>query len=235
MTRQLLYVSSKLAQQFSICKNCCNHRQSFSFPVKGESCPYLCAAARLAILPRNLKEVALIFFFLLFYLSVKSQQAFINDSVATFMNDSCNTGIIARIKFDELSFTKAKEQRINFGLTGNEYHFIILKIRAEKKLTEQYLSIDNTSLDRIGIYKIQNGGRVISLYEGGRFIPYPKNGNYIWHTIPVDVSPTPSSYLIVVQAVQKNINLQYILQDYDTLLKKYGEYDRLVFFYKVGS
>jgi signal transduction histidine kinase len=178
-----------------------------------------------------MKNILLILFPLLFFLSVRSQQVAINDSVATFEHDSCNSAIIAQIKFNELSFTKLKNRRRNFGLTGSEYHFIVLKVSAAKKLTEQYLSIDNTSLDQVRIYKIKPGYIPALLYEGGQFIPYRKNRNYVWHTVPIDVSPTPSLYLIVVQAAQKNINIQYSLLDSDELLKKYVQYDRLVFFY----
>jgi signal transduction histidine kinase len=177
-----------------------------------------------------MKDILLILFALL-SLSVRSQQIAINDSVAMFANDSCNAAIISQIKFNELSFEKKDNRRINPGLTGSEYHFIILKVSAPKKLTGQYLSIDNTSLDQVRIYKIQPDYTSTLLYKGGQFIPYQQNRSYVWHTAPIDVSPVPSFYLIVVQAAQKNINFQYSLQDGDKLLKNYLEYDRLVFFY----
>ena len=177
-----------------------------------------------------MKDILLILFALL-SLSVRSQQIAINDSVTMFANDSCNAAIISQIKFNELSFEKKDNRRINPGLTGSEYHFIILKVSTTKKLTGQYLSIDNTSLDQVRIYKIQPGYTSTLLYEGGQFIPYRENRSYILHTAPIDVGPASSFYLIVVQAAQKNINFQYSLQDGDKLLKNYLEYDRLVFFY----
>ena len=120
-----------------------------------------------------MKDTLLILFVLL-SLSVRSQQVAINDSVSTFTNDSCNTGMISQIKPEELSFEKKNNRRINPGLTGSEYHFIVLKVSAQKKLTGQYLSIDNTSLDQVRIYKIKPGYPPTLLYEGGRFIPYQK-------------------------------------------------------------
>ncbi|MEO8962393.1 MAG: 7TM diverse intracellular signaling domain-containing protein [Ginsengibacter sp.] len=182
------------------------------------------------LLTLNLKVVAFLFFSLIFSLAVKSQ-APVNDSVATFKNDSCNANIISGILFNELVFTKKTDRRINLKLTGSEYHYIILKMDAEKKLNDQYLSLDNTSLDEVRIYKIKTGGRAILLYKGGQFIPYQKNRNYVWHTTPVDIGTTPSLYVIVVRAAQKYINIRYGLTDHNELENSYEKYDRIVFFY----
>ena len=178
-----------------------------------------------------MKGAVLIFFTFLFSFTGRSQPAAVNDSIARFPNDSCNARIISQIKFNELSFTKKNNRRINPGLTGSEYHFIVLKVSAGKKLSEQYLSIDNTSLDLVRIYKIESNYTPTLLYEGGQSVPFRENRNYVWHTAPIDVGPAPSLYLIVAQAAQKNINVQYCLQNRDNLLKQYLRYDRLVFFY----
>lgn len=178
-----------------------------------------------------MKNILLIVFLLLFSLPVRSQRVSVDDSVATLVSDTCNTRLIEHTDFNKLHFKKAKNRRINLGLTGNEYHFIILKINAREKLARQYLSINNTSLDRVQMYKIQPGNTPTLLYEGGQLIPYQENRNYVWHTTPIDVNLTPSLYLIAIQAAQKNINIQYSLQNHDDLLKQYVAYDRLVFFY----
>ena len=178
-----------------------------------------------------MKGAVLIFFTFLFSFTGRSQPAAVNDSIARFDNNSCDATIISQIKFNELSFTKKNNRRINPGLTGGEYHFIVLKVSASKKLAEQYLSIDNTSLDLVRIYKIESNYTPTLLYEGGQSVPFRENRNYVWHTARIDVGPAPSLYLIVAQAAQKNINVQYCLQNRDNLLKQYLRYDRLVFFY----
>ena len=139
-----------------------------------------------------MKDIVLIVFLLLFSLCAKSQQVSVNDSVATFVNDSCNVGLIAQTKFKKLFFEKRNDRRINILFTGSEYHFIILKVNTEKKLTGQYLSIDNTSLDKVRIYKIQPGNAPALLYEGGQFIPSQENSNYVGHTPRIDINPGPS-------------------------------------------
>jgi signal transduction histidine kinase len=130
-----------------------------------------------------------------------------------------------------LHFRKPQRRRINFGLTGCEYHYIILKINADVSLADQYLSIDNTSLDTVDIYKIQTGHTPALLYQGGALVKYNTGRNYVWHVVPMEANHTPSWYLIAVKAAQKNINIRYAILHKDALQAQYESYDRFVFFY----
>lgn len=91
-----------------------------------------------------------------------------------------------------------------------------------KPVTNEYLSIDNTSLDTIDIYKITPGDSYDLLYQGGQLVKYNVNRNYVWHEAPLDISNLPSYYLIAAKASQRNINIQYQLYPANVLQKKYG-------------
>ena len=169
--------------------------------------------------------------FVLLTLHVNSQSVSINDSIAIVESNLNPEATINKTDIGRLLFKKTSNQTINFGLTGCEYHYIILKIDAAKPLPEQYLSIDNTSLDTITIYKISYRGFRQLLYRGGLLVPYHSKSNYVWHVVPMDVSQTPSYYFIAVKASQKNINFRYQIDHRDMLQRKYETYESFVFFY----
>ena len=170
-------------------------------------------------------------FFLSSHLSLSGQQSLARDSIETFSNHESPEATAETIRFNQLHFRKPRRRRINFGLTGREYHYIVLKINADVSLADQYLSIDNTSLDTVDIYKIQPGHKPELLYQGGALVKYNTDRNYVWHVVPVQVNNTPSWYLIAVKAAQKNINVRYAILHKDALQAEYESYDRFVFFY----
>jgi len=170
-------------------------------------------------------------FLLSFHLSSRAQQSFVRDSITTFSNNSSPQVTAETIGFNQLHFRKPQRRRFNFGLTGCEYHYIVLKINADVSLVDQYLSIDNTSLDTVDIYKIQPGHKAALLYQGGALVKYNTSTNYVWHVVTVEVNNTPSWYLIAVKAAQKNINIRYAILHKDALQAQYESYDRFVFFY----
>ena len=163
-----------------------------------------------------------------------AQNVLINDSINTVVNNLSPGQTLQQISIAALQFTKPKERQINFGLTGGEYHYILLKLSASKALYNQYLSIDNTSLDTVSIYKINKDGNDSLLYQGGQLVPFNRHRNYVWHTVLLEINNNPTYYCIAVKASQKNINIEYEINDGNTLLQKYQGYERIVFFY-IGS
>ena len=164
-------------------------------------------------------------------LPTKSQRVFIHDSIAIVESGLNTEATIDKTDINRLLFKKVNNQSINFGLTGCEYHYIILKIDAARAVRDEYLSIDNTSLDTITIYKISLNNSPVLLYQGGALVAYYTERNYVWHCIPLEVNTMPSYYFIATKASQKNINIRYQINQRDVLQKKYATYERFVFFY----
>lgn len=84
----------------------------------------------------TLKPVCLVL--LLGFLSLigKTQDAFINDSVAIVSGEQRPPLLIKKIDLSQLDYYRAINNRVNFGLTGCEYHYIILKIDAPETCYE---------------------------------------------------------------------------------------------------
>ena len=164
------------------------------------------------------------------FFNARSQSIKINDSVFKFTNNLSPEETINNLHWATLHYSKFPNNRINFGITGNEYSYILLKLIAPTFNDNQRLSIDNTSLDTIGIYRVYPGNKNQLLYQGGNSMEY-KNEIYNWHTVAVDADTCPSYYLIALKASQKNINVRYEILDKDALQLKYQAYDRVVYFY----
>lgn len=159
-----------------------------------------------------------------------SQPAAVYDSTAKLTTVGQPDQVIGQIDLSTIQFSKPSGNRINFGLVGSEYRYILLKLSSEFPLTDQCLCIDNTSLDTVNIYRI-NGGTSRLLYQGGGLVVYNTRRDYVWHTLPVEISTTPSFYLIALKAAQKNIKVTYQILNKDHLQKKYHRYERYIFFY----
>ncbi|MEO6136243.1 MAG: sensor histidine kinase [Ginsengibacter sp.] len=210
MVQQLLSAGTIWVQLKSVCTDCSKHLLRLLSP----------------ILTR--KSIALLVFSLLFSVTGKSQQVTINDSIATLVLDSCNEAILSKINFNDLRFIKKPDRRIDWGGTGTQYYLTILKLSCDAEITEPFLSINNTSLNLVQFYKIQQGNKAKFIYEGGRMIPYAKNRNYVWHTHSIYIGPSPSLYVIVMRAAYKNINYNYTLQSREELEKAYDHYEIIV-------
>lgn len=161
----------------------------------------------------------------------RTQAMDMTDSIADITGNGYVNDTMKQINLSAFHFVKPPGNRINFGLVGNEYHYILLKLNAAHTYAGQYLSIDNTSLDTLNIYRLFNDGTSRLLYRGGSLVAYDNNRNYVWHTVPVALSTTPSFYLVALKAAQKNINVAYEILDEDDLQKKYQGYERIIFFY----
>ena len=180
---------------------------------------------------KNIKLVWLVSLLSMLFFNCNAQPTLINDSIATFKILEINGQAIKNINLSKLSFYKAPENRVNFKFAGNNYACIVLKLNTPSVYTNQYLSIDNTSLDTVSIYRIYTDGTSQVLYQGGCLVNFNKNSDYVWHTTALQISSTTSFYLIAMKAPQKNINLRYEIISQHILHKKYEYYNRLVFFY----
>ena len=100
------------------------------------------------------KNIWLLVLLLLVGLNGNAEDIFINDNIATIVNNLNPHQTLQEISLAALHFIKAEKRRINFGLTGCEYHYLILKLDAPQTLSDQYLSMDNTSLDTVSIYRV---------------------------------------------------------------------------------
>jgi signal transduction histidine kinase len=167
------------------------------------------------------------------FLSFKNngQKILINDSAFAFSNHLNPDHEIEHISPSTFDFKKYKDGNINLGLTGSEFYFIILKISAPRTLPNQYLTIDNTSVDTISIYRLYESNVHSLLYRGGQLIPFNDTSKYVWHTVPLEVGKNPSFYCIAVKSSQKNINIHYKIGSQNELMQDYLANERIIFFY----
>jgi signal transduction histidine kinase len=173
----------------------------------------------------------LFFLFLFICQNATTQNITVYDSIGINFPSS---GKHPTINFNNLSLLQFKEpgnRRANFGLTGNECYYLLLKINATCPNINRYLYVDNTSLDTLNIYRIVPDKEPTLLYQGGSLVHYEPNRLFTWHTLPIHLNLTPSYYLISTKAAQKNINFKYEIADQDELLNKYQNYQKVIFFY----
>ena len=179
----------------------------------------------------KVKNVLVLMVLLLMASKATSRNVTFSDSIFTINTDSRPEQVIQKINLSKVHFVKAIDKRINFGIVGSEYNYILMKLNSFHSYTEQYLSIDNTSLDTVSIYRIYNDKTSGMIYMGGELIPFDSNKKYVWHAVPVEISNIPSFYLIALKASQMNINIQYEILTRDELQQKYQDLDRMIFFY----
>ena len=135
--------------------------------------------------------------------AANAQTVLIEDSVAYWSKKEVSILLAGKPAYDLIKFDKLPGNRIKFGFSGNELCFALLKLKAAKKIPFQLLSIDNTSLDCLVVYRIQFAKPIIKLYEGGRLIRYDHKREFVWHVIPMDIDSTPAYYLIAVKEQKK--------------------------------
>lgn len=165
----------------------------------------------------------------IFYFSVAQQLRFY-DSVAIINSKSRPEEVIDKLDLSKVHFAKAIENRFNFGIVDNEYKYILLKVKIAADGTDPYLSIDNTSLDTVSIYSINEEGNVHTVYLAGALVPFDMNHEFVWHTVSLNENPSPF-YLIALKSPEKNINVRYEILPRDQLEQKYQNHDRMIFFY----
>jgi len=160
-----------------------------------------------------------------------TQNVTFKDSIAIITSRDRPEQVIQNINFSQIHFAKATDNRVNFGLVGSEYNYILLKVNTNQTNENLYLSIDNTSLDTLSVYRIDNNNKSSLAYIAGTLVPFDSKNNYVWHTMPLVANNMLSFYLIAMKASNKNINVRYEILDREELQQKYMRHDRLVFFY----
>lgn len=153
------------------------------------------------------------------------------DSICIVKGNMQPQQIINKINSHSLAFRKLTNNRINFGIVGNGYVFLLIKLSSTCQMEDLYLSIDNTSIDTVSIYKIEGEEHKRLLYQGGNSIAFETKRNFVWHTTPVEINTYPSFYLVALKAPQKNINIRYEIISKDKLYRKYLDYNIIVFLY----
>ena len=118
-------------------------------------------------------------------LKAVSQSAVITDSISIITANSFPRQVMAQINLVVLPFAKMPDNRINFGIVSNQYKYFVLKLNGVAAPAEQYLSIDNTSIDTVSIFKLNEDGTSQLLYQGGSLTAFDNNRKYIWHTAPL--------------------------------------------------
>ena len=169
---------------------------------------------------------------LVMYFTSAEQVTGFNDSLAILKEKGSPEQVIEHLRLANIPFKKNPERRIDAGLVNNEYYYTVLKISATgPSAQDKLLSIDNTSLDHVQIYKMSVDGVGKLLYQGGNNLPFNTNRNYAWHVAKLTIGPIPSYYLVAIKAAYKNLNFTYDIIERDALQKRYATYQRYVFFY----
>ena len=118
----------------------------------------------------------------------------------------------------------------DFGITTEEYCYILIKLKGEVFQSQYVLSIDNTSLDSVMIFHVEESDLKL-LYLGGNNMNYDQNRNYVWHTLPLSIDSTSNYYLVAIKARGKNVNVSYKITTTSALQKLYERYLDLEHFY----
>lgn len=80
--------------------------------------------------------------------SAKTQPG-IFDSISVVHTNNRPEQVLKEINITAIHFSKVPDNRINFGIVGNEYYYILLKLNSNHLISNQFLVIDNTSLDTV--------------------------------------------------------------------------------------
>lgn len=155
-------------------------------------------------------------------------QYFIADSSYSFSSSYSPSQL--DLPLDDIKFSFNPGRYFSFGITTNEFCYIILKISGGQSIKNHRLSIDNTSLDTVMIYALQGSSQQL-LYSGGNKIPYDPNRDYVWHTISLNINPEPHFYLIATKAIAKNVNVEYNILPQRELQQLYTSFNNIIFFY----
>ncbi len=158
-------------------------------------------------------------------------QSTIIDSGFYFQSNQLPANVIQNLATDKIHFKNIPGKRIDSTMAGNEYFYLLLKLSATAEIKDALLSIDNTSLDTVSIYAMENNQTARLLYQGGALIPYAKSRNYVWHTAKLNIGTTASFYLVAMKCAYKNMNTRYEIIPASVLQKNYEIYQRFIFIY----
>lgn len=181
--------------------------------------------------PGFARRIFLLLLFAIFFANTHAQNQLVDDSLSLVPNGLNPNETLKQLSIAQLRFFKSNDRQINFGLTGSQFYYAVLKINSGKADSDSYLSIDNTNLDSVAIYRINENTGDSLVYTGGQQVKFDASGNYVWHIIPLQLTNRPSWYLLALKSAQKNINIHYDISGEDELLQKYMGYERFIFFY----
>ncbi len=155
----------------------------------------------------------------------------ISDSLYSF--SSATPPAVIHVKPSELHYSPYNGQKIDFGIiTHNKWCYIVVKA-ALPAGAEYILSIDNTSIDSVLLFRL-TGNTWQAAYTGGNLVPYDRNRKYVWHTIPLSPVEGRTCILAAFHDQGKNINVGYKIMKASDLDKRYAGFDRLIWFYMGG-
>ena len=134
------------------------------------------------------------------------------------------------ISLADSKVTNNPSRYFDFGITTEEYCYILVKLSGGPVQNQYVLTIDNTSLDSVMIFHVDESDLKL-LYLGGNNMNYDQNRNYVWHTLPLSIDSTSNYYLVAIKARGKNVNVSYKIMTTAALQKLYERYLDLEHFY----
>lgn len=156
------------------------------------------------------------------------EQRVITDSMYSFVSDSA-PGLI-HINPASLHYVSHEEQKVNFGVVTGRWCYIVFKVPPIAS-DDYVMSVDNTSIDSVVLFRMNAGGTLHRSYLGGNLIPYNRHRKYVWHIQPIARSEMEGYYLAAFQDQGRNINVGYKILTTDSLDRLYSGFERLIWFY----
>ncbi len=179
----------------------------------------------------NFAKIIVIAIFFLFTSkpSFAHSPSVISDSLYTFSSTLPPEAI--DLTPSDLHYSKYNGQKIDFGIiTYHQWCYIVIKF-SNFGHKNYMLSIDNTSIDTVMLFRLNGNGEKQIAYIGGNHVPFNKNRKYVWHTLSLSEDSNFSYYLAAFEDQGRNINVGYKIMGTDDLDKLYTSFDRLIFFY----
>ncbi len=123
-------------------------------------------------------------------------------------------------------------QKIDFGIVTDKGQWCYIVVKAKLPGGRQYvLSVDNTSIDSVRLFRLAHDGARQETYTGGNWVPYDRSRKYVWHTLLLGPGNGEVYCLAAFYDHGKNINVGCKIMTIDELDALYTGYDRLIWFY----
>ena len=162
--------------------------------------------------------------------SFAQEPSFFSDSFYSF-SSHIPPGAI-HINPSDIHYSSYDGQKIDFGIvTYNKWCYIVIKAGSLSGDERYVLSVDNTSIDTVLLFRLTTDGTKQIAYSGGNLVPYDRARKYVWHTMPLGLEKGEAYYLAAFQDQGKNVNVGYKIMSADNLDKLYVGFDRLIWFY----
>ena len=157
------------------------------------------------------------------------EQPSVSDSFYAFSSHIAPDDI--HISPSDIHYSGNSGKKNDFGIiTYNKWCYIVIKASSPQQ--EKYiLSVDNTSIDTVLLFRLTGNGSKQQVYIGGNLTPYNPARKYVWHTMPLRLDEGEAYYLAAFQDQGRNINAGYKIMTADNLDKRYTTFDRLIWFY----